>query len=273
MRPSFIFASDLHGDVERMKHLIQKAIELQCSRIILGGDLFRGGGGNSIERQREFLKETVQPVFERFRGDVHTIFGNNDWGLVSREFGKHCPKLKVFEGASFRLDEGIEVVGISHVPVTPFPIKDWERVEATSPVSPMSRVDGYCSWEGEVRDCIVRTDATMMDEATRLGSLEGKLLVSHGPPAGTSMDLGWGGQHLGSTDLRELVLSEQPLGVLSGHIHESPDRSGKMTELLGDTWIANPGSHRGVSTFILGYFDDCLRLTGFREEGGNSRLP
>ena len=247
MRPSFVFASDLHGDTERMRDLVKKAIELGCPHIILGGDLFRAGGGNSIEGQRRFLVEDVQPAFEVFDGDVHTIFGNNDWGIVSRDFGRLCPKLEVFEGGSFRLDEGIEVVGCSHVPVTPFPIKDWDRIEATSPVSPMSRIDGYCSWEGELNECVVRDDRTLMDELTRSGSLAGKVLVSHGPPYGTSLDLGWGGEHLGSTDLRELILSDSPQAVLSGHIHESPEMSGAWKDKIGKTICVNPGPKRIVS--------------------------
>jgi Icc-related predicted phosphoesterase len=264
MRTSFIFASDLHGDTARMRLLVKKAIELECPRIILGGDLFRMGGGDPINSQREFLKNEVQPIFEEFPGEIHTIFGNNDLGTVTREVSRSAPKLKVLQGTSFTLDEGIEVLGISHVPVTPFPIKDWERREATSPVSPMSRLDGVCSWSGSLEDCIVSDDRTMMDELTDLGPLSGRLLISHGPPYGTCADLGHGGFHLGSTDLRGIIESEGPAAVLSGHIHESPKRSGRMMELLGDTWIGNPGSQHGESTFILGEFRDRLKLTGFR---------
>lgn len=266
MRPSFIFATDLHGDIERMNELVKKAIELDCPKIILGGDLFRVGWHDPISMQREFLTEHVQPIFEVFPGEVHTIFGNNDLGLVSKEFSKLAPKISVFDGGSFKLDEGIEVIGLSHVPVTPFLLKDWERIETTSKVSPMSRVDGFCSWEGKIEECIVRDDRTMMDELTRFRELSGAILISHAPPWNTDADLGWGGDHFGSSDLRAIIEEDGPIAVLSGHIHEAPDRSGKMVELLGDTWIANPGSQSGVGTFVLGEFDECLKLVGFRED-------
>jgi hypothetical protein len=48
-----------------------------------------------------------------------------------------------------------------------------------------------------------------------------------------------------------------------------------MVGMVGDTWIANPGSHSGVTTFILGEFDECLELVGFREDtpfGNNTRI-
>lgn len=248
-----------------MNELVKKAIEIECPKIILGGDLFRISWHDPLKMQRDFLKEHIQPIFEKFPGEVHTIFGNNDIGLVSREFSKLAPKLKVFDGSSFKLDEGIEVMGVSHVPVTPFPLKDWERVEATSGVSPMSRIDGFHSWSGMIKEYIVKDDRTMMDELTRFGKLSDRILISHAPPWKTGADLGWGGNHFGSSDLRTIIENDGPIAVLSGHIHEAPERSGKMVELLGDTWIANPGSRRGSTTFILGGLDECLKLVGFRE--------
>ena len=264
MSSSFIFASDMHGDTGRMKELVKKATELDCPKIILGGDLFRMTGGNLLESQRWSLSDEIQPIFEVFPGEVHTIFGNNDLGIVCRDFPKLAPKLKVFEGSSFTLDGGIEVVGISHVPVTPFPLKDWERIESTAQVSPMSRIIGVCSWDGEIKECVVRDDRTMMDELTRFEELKDRIIIIRGPPLDTCADLGYSGHHLGSSDLRNIIESEGPAAVLSGHIHEAPKRSGKMVELLGDTWIGNPGSQSGENSFILGEFDDCLKLTGFR---------
>jgi Icc-related predicted phosphoesterase len=109
----------------------------------------------------------------------------------------------------------------------------------------------------------------MMDELTRFKDLSGKIMISHGPPLNTCCDLGYGGEHLGSSDLRTIIESEGPIAVLSGHIHEAPRRCGKMVELSSDTWVANPGSRSGISTFILGEFKDCLELVGFQ---GDSRM-
>jgi Icc-related predicted phosphoesterase len=106
----------------------------------------------------------------------------------------------------------------------------------------------------------------MMDELMDHRELADKIIVSHGPPFKTSTDLGYGGSHLGSNDLRSIIESEVPMAVLSGHIHEAPRRSGKMVEMLGDTWIANPGSKGWESSFMIGEFSDCLRLSGHVEK-------
>jgi len=108
MGPAFIFATDLHGDVTRMRDLVKKAIELGSPVIILGGDLFRSGRESTIEAQEDFLKEHIRPIFEEFPGEVRTIFGNNDWEYVAARFPVLCPGLKPFEGDSFLLEGGVE---------------------------------------------------------------------------------------------------------------------------------------------------------------------
>ncbi len=259
-----MFATDLHGDVNIMRELVKKAIEEGCPVIILGGDLFRAGRSNTIEAQEEFLKAEVQPIFEEFPGEVHTIFGNNDWAHVAARFPLLCPKVKPFDGSSFALDGGLEVAGLSCVPVTPFPMKDWDRVESSGRVDEMARMDGYCSRKGRIEECSVSSERTMKDEIESLGGLEGKLLISHGPPFNTCADAGWGGISLGSRDLRSAIEEQGPIAVLCGHIHEAPDRSGSMLELLGDTWVGNPGSHQEELSVITGELTDTLKLSGSR---------
>ncbi|MFW3147089.1 MAG: metallophosphoesterase family protein [Thermoplasmatota archaeon] len=255
----FLFATDLHGDLGRMRLLVEKGIEGGADILFLGGDLFRGGGGNSVESQRTFLKEELQPLFENFPGEVYTIFGNNDWHAAVKDLERLCPKIWSLEGVKKDID-GMTVAGVSYVPVTPFPIKDWERYEEGAALPEGSTPAGYCSRSGSVSPCTVPVERTLMDEYRKLGSLQGAVLISHGPPRDTCADLGWGGQSLGSADLVRLIDEEKPAAVLCGHIHEAPRRSGRSVERLGGTLVANPGSFRGELTCIGGEFDGTLFL-------------
>lgn len=63
------------------------------------------------------------------------------------------------------------------------------------------------------------------------------VLVTHSPPLGTSVDVAFTGQHVGSFAIREFILSQKPLLALSAHIHESAS-IGK----LGTTFLLNPGA-------------------------------
>ena len=72
------------------------------------------------------------------------------------------------------------------------------------------------------------------------GCPPGAVLVSHSPPKG-AVDISSNGQSLGSTAVRDAIISKSPLLVVCGHIHYS---SGKH-ETIGDTPVVNAGP-RGI---------------------------
>lgn len=104
------------------------------------------------------------------------------------------------------------------------------------------------------------------------------LLLCHGPPKGTAIDLTWGGLHVGSLALRELALARG--GVLvCGHIHEAPG-----VAVVGDCLCFNVGALGApYGRTCLGLVDGLDRLVwedldrGLRQEwtrgGPEVRLP
>ncbi len=81
------------------------------------------------------------------------------------------------------------------------------------------------------------------EEATALlaGCPEGAILVSHSPPQG-AVDRDGQGSSLGSTAVRDLILSKSPALAVCGHIHACAGQH----ETLGSTPIVNAGP-AGVS--------------------------
>jgi Icc-related predicted phosphoesterase len=63
-----------------------------------------------------------------------------------------------------------------------------------------------------------------------------KIMVTHTPPYNTKVDIVRGGQHVGSTAVREFIEEYQPQVCLAGHIHEAVGK-----ERVGETIIVNPG--------------------------------
>jgi hypothetical protein len=63
-----------------------------------------------------------------------------------------------------------------------------------------------------------------------------KILVSHAPPYGTTVDVLRSGKHVGSTAVRKFVESEQPAVVICGHIHEA-----RGMDTIGSSTIVNCG--------------------------------
>ena len=263
MNVSFIFASDIHGDIKRIDALLRKGIGSSSPTIILGGDLFKAGRKNDIDSQENFLRKEVEPRFSKYRGRVLTIFGNNDWRSVADRFSDLCPSIEPFEGKFAKLDDGTVLAGLSYVSPTPFMMKDWERLDRYGPNRERGELNGFCSIGDGVVECSLIGGRTMADEIEDLGDMGGKVLVSHGPPHGTCADLSGWKEHLGSMDLSKAITEMRPEAVLCGHIHEAPASSGKAICKLGSTQIANPGSIFGNPTCIIGRRDPVLSLEFF----------
>ena len=76
--------------------------------------------------------------------------------------------------------------------------------------------------------------------------------VYHSPPDDSPVS--WGGQrHFGDADLVGWIRQHRPDMVLTGHIHQSPFRSGgSWVDRIGDTWVFNPGRQIGpVPTHVV----------------------
>ncbi len=69
--------------------------------------------------------------------------------------------------------------------------------------------------------------------------LENLILCTHTPPYGTSVDVTWGGSHIGYQRLHDFIMEVQPLAVYSGHVHEAEGK----TDSLGSTELYVVGPH------------------------------
>ena len=260
MEISFLFSTDLHGDLDRMDGLLSVGSRSGNPPIILGGDLFRAGRGNDIASQTEILENQIEPRMESYRGDVYTIFGNNDWKVVADRIGELAPSLIDLQNHDAVLPSGLRLKGLSFVPPSPFLIKDWERMEKYGNNDERGRLEGLCSHDGGLRDCTISQRGTMWEEILKIGPLKDSILVSHGPPFGTCADMSVFEPHLGSVDLTRAAINDPPVAILCGHIHEAPDVSKKPVCSLGETLVANPGSKRGNLTYIEGKMSKGLVL-------------
>lgn len=63
------------------------------------------------------------------------------------------------------------------------------------------------------------------------------IIILHGPPYNTAIDIPYENHHSGSKSYRKIIEKYQPLLVLAGHIHEGEHQS----DLIGKTFVLNPG--------------------------------
>ncbi len=85
-----------------------------------------------------------------------------------------------------------------------------------------------------------RDDEELIGDLKMAVELEYKnnlVLLIHQPPLDTKLDVITAGAHVGSPMVREFIEQNEPLLVVSGHIHES-----FAIDTLGKTVLINPGS-------------------------------
>jgi Icc-related predicted phosphoesterase len=220
-----IYVTDTHGSPEVYERALEEAGRKDIKAVIIGGDITPSGPMNiSIPDQRDFLEKYLIPLLRDFRKSagkpVFIMMGNDDFivNLGLLESAEREGVLNLMHLKLLRL-KGFLIGGYSCVNPIPFFIKDWEREDEN-----------------------IKKEL----EAIRTPSPGKTVYVFHVPPYGTKLDLLYSGEHAGSTAVREFIKEEKPLLGLHGHIHESPDMSGSITDRIGKTLCINPGDARPI---------------------------
>jgi len=270
-----VYAADLHGDIDSYRSLLDLAVTTGARAAIVGGDLLPHAITlrTAIQTQRDFIAERLRPLLAWFRArhpaiDIYLLPGNDDWAAAIMDLDQLEQ-----DGLAFPLDErvlaltpvaarlprsrrdgsggwgmraGLYLAGFACVPLTPFSIKDYERRD-DGPLPPFSFEMAYTSWTGEIQPADAEMLAARPSIAEALATLaeqsdpQHTIYVCHTPPFNTPLDVMPRGRHVGSKALRAFIEQHAPPLTLHGHIHESPELSGRYAAQLGSTWTINPG--------------------------------
>lgn len=256
-----LFATDLHGNLPAYGRLFDLAREQPVDAVILGGDLsphFSTKSGNPMAAQREFFLGPFRDLLAGLRAErpgprVFAIPGNDDWAAAQAalEELEADGLLVALHGRAVALNESWHVAGLGYVPVTPFGMSDFDRLDHAGwqPGMWPRRIlfsQGDELRAGDPEDFAARPTIAAELEALAALSPPGRTIyVGHGPPAGMGLDLTQSGVGVGSQALTDFIARHQPPLTLHGHIHESPQRSGQISARSGATTSVNPGDSLG----------------------------
>jgi len=272
-----LFASDLHGRLDRYDKLVAQIRRDPPAAVFLGGDLFPHGFKTS---GTDFVETELAPRFTELRDAlgaryprVFVILGNDDHRAdepaVAAAGGiwEYCHERRAALGAH-------EVVGYACVPPTPFLLKDWERYDVSRYVPPGSVSPEQGRRSVEVDPWKVRHE-TIADDLERLAegvAMERAVFLFHSPPFETALDrAATDGKmvdhvpldlHVGSVAIRRFIAARQPLLTLHGHIHESARITGAWRDRIGSTWMfsaAHDGPELCLVSFSLSRLDEARR--------------
>ncbi len=270
------FVSDMHGRVARYRRLFQAVRDERPDAVLLGGDLLpMGFAAGDEEVDGDFVEGLLAGELSRLRDDLGpsypvfiAILGNDD----PRHHEASALKLeeaglwRYAHGRRIDLD-GLTVYGYSHVPPTPFLLKDWERYDVSRFVDPgaVSPEEGYRSVPVEAH----RTrNATIKDDLEKLAGsddLTRAVFLFHSPPHQTHLDrAALDGQmvdhvpvdvHIGSVAIRRFIEERQPLVTLHGHVHESAELTGSWRDRIGRTHLYG-AAHDGPELALVQFDPD-----------------
>jgi len=243
-----LFITDLHGRSDKLLKAARIAEE-SSDALLIGGDIHPiGFTVKPSDQYRFFVEEVAQPL-QDVGVKVFAIMGNVDWKSNLERYREFHPSpvhwLNLEDG---RIGD-VHLAGMSYVPITPFSIKDWDAFDGDAPLQRDSVLRGLVSSANglEMRE-VGEGTPNIADVLKEMGRrMEGRkwILVSHCPPYGTSLDVASGGVHVGSRALKAFLSTPQaPFLSLHGHIHESPQITGKICERVGRTLSCNPGDSR-----------------------------
>lgn len=193
----WIVLGDIHGYISRVGNIPELGY---AAGVILTGDLTTLGGAAAARKVFEAF-EAVHPVVLAQIGNMDRA-EVNDW-LEAKGVNLHR---KVRE-----LSSGVALLGVGGSTFSPF---------GTPSEFPEAR---FSEW--------------LEDLARRASHYRDLVLVAHNPPYNTVCDRTDGGQHVGSTAIRDFIEEYQPAACLCGHIHESAG-----IQRVGRTLVVNPGS-------------------------------
>ncbi|NOK62681.1 MAG: metallophosphoesterase [Chloroflexi bacterium AL-W] len=260
-----VYTADLHGNIDWYRALLELAVSTKAQAAIVGGDLFPHAISisNALPRQSDFVEQQLRPLLDQFHSNhpdirIYLLPGNDDWAAV-------VTKLDDFEAAgvayplhqrAYQLrptspeetdDTTLWIAGYACVPLTPFSIKDYERLDDDQKLS-YSLEMAYVSWGGQITSAKVQDLLALPGIAADLTTLakqsdpQRTIYVCHTPPADTPIDLARNKRHIGSRALRRFVEQHAPPLTLHGHVHEAPHHNQTYAMQIGPTWCVNPGN-------------------------------
>ena len=283
-----VYTADVHGDIASYQSLLNFAAQEDAHAVIVGGDLLPRTikRDTAIATQRTFVEHQLRPLLHAFRmlypnKAVYLLAGNDDWAAAVQALGileeddlawplhervyALTPLLRTtppaLTGAGPGVRANLRLAGYACVPLTPFSIKDYERMD-DDVASGHSFGMAYTSVDGDVRPLSAAEFARRPSLADDLAWLAQQsdpartIYVCHTPPADTPLDVTSRGKHVGSRALRVFIEQHQPPLTLHGHIHEAPQMTGQYATRIGRTWCVNPGHNERQFQAVVFDTDD-----------------
>ncbi|MCI0399637.1 MAG: metallophosphoesterase [Chloroflexi bacterium] len=258
-----LFVTDLHGSPWKYEHLLGAAQAAGAVVVVNGGDMLPKHG-DLFAGQKQFIGDTLDRHFAQFdAAGIHYLCypGNDDLRIHDGLFVATCakyPRVVNLAQRLFSLGE-YEFVGLNWIVDYPFRFKDRCRMDTAGYVFQEQYGTGLLSTPGGWQDipdwfAYARTLPTIAEELRRLPrprNMAQSVYILHMPPANLGLDKCGYGPEVGSQAIYDFLADNQPRLSLHGHIHESPESSGRWWGRVGETVCIQPGQLEPFTYVII----------------------
>jgi Icc-related predicted phosphoesterase len=259
-----LYVTDIHGIEWKHNKIFELAKSLKIDAVVNGGDMlvFKG----NLMHQDRFITGFLDDYFSKFESTkiyYLALLGNDDLGVFDDLFQKTCDKYShVVNMAQTRFHiEGnkYEFIGMNWITDLPFGLKDRARKDNkdfelpkqigrqyVSTPSGFKKIENWASY--------IETLPTIEDELRNLvkpSKMNNTIYIFHNPPANIDLDVTHDGKKVGSKTEYSFFKENQPRLSLHGHIHESPEASGKWFAQIGKTICIQPGQSHQHENFLI----------------------
>ena len=243
------FCTDLHGYKKKYEKVLE--IQDQFDLIIVGSDILPKDGHY---HQEKFIREYLPDFFLRVKKNLIIDFGNDDhaayYGMFKQMIENHNKKyyehVFVTHYNEVIIDD-ISFLGMDFVPDYPFGLKDWCRID-NNRIDPVqygpctSTIDGYRNIDDLVKYYNDRPSIKQCLKLLPKPSKEKHIYLFHSPPRNIKLDVCCNRKEVGSQDITDFISNCNALVSLHGHIHESPNMTGRFYGQLNEKTISiQPG--------------------------------
>ena len=247
-----LFTTDLHGSKWKFDRLLPTAKRYNADVVINGGDMLPKDGDPFD--QGKFILEHLDKHFAQFNeaGIYYLCYlGNDDLQVFDDLLDSVCaPYAFVKPFAQRKVDiDSYAFIGMNLVVDYPFTLKDRCRADSADYAFQMqfgaavlSSPQGWHkipNWFDYAKS--LPTIETELESLIRPDIPANTVYNIHMRPSGLGLDKCMHGAEVGSKAIYKFLEKMQPRLSLHGHIHESPEASGKWFGCIGQTLCIQPG--------------------------------
>jgi uncharacterized protein len=265
-----LFASDLHGHLDRYDKLFAALRKNPPAALFLGGDLFPHGLQITPREPDDFFQDIMVTGFAGLKSElgaqyprIFIVLGNDDSRACEPELVRlEADGLWEYSHNQVRDFGGYSIYGYAYIPPSPFLFKDWEKYDVSRFIDPgcVSPEEGYRSVPAVGNEAKYSTIEQDLQQLAGTNAQERSIWLFHTPPHKTNLDrAALDGKtvehvpldvHIGSIAVQRFIQTRQPRLTLHGHVHESARLTGSWQDRIGKT-VCMSAAHDGPELALV----------------------